>query len=410
LVFLEIGRQIFHNFLAYSQLWSLAKESRSAMLGRDRNPLNLSFNFTGAMPMKTSQLRSRRNRRSGFTLIELLVVISIIAVLMSLILPAVQSAREAARRTQCLNNLRNLALAINNFASGQSGKLPRLSCGDPHYNLNNGFDDYPWTINLLGFLDRLDLYEYGPNPAANGFASPSMSLEVFACPDDINNFKRGQGLSYIANAGYGCFRGGDPFPGQAPMIRTYTTNPNPPNMPPGHQAANLAITISLTDNNPWTTDLAQTTGVFWRDVDTTIDQILLGDGLAQTLMLSESLNAQGFGLPDPVRKNGWPREMDFSFVIGTGSPTQPRNIVFAHNSSLALQSVNLGPFRINADKGKWPGNSPSPSSLHPGIVNVAFCDGRVRALSENIDQTIYACLMTFRGARNGQTVFGDNQY
>ncbi len=127
-------------------------------------------------------------------------------------------------------------------------------------------------------------------------------------------------------------------------------------------------------------------------------------------MLSESLNAQGFGLPDPVRKNGWPREMDFAFVIGTGSPTQPRNIVFAANSSLALQSVNLGPFRINADKGKWPGNSPSPSSLHPGIVNVAFCDGRVRALSENIDQTIYACLMTFRGARSGQAVFGDNQY
>jgi hypothetical protein len=62
------------------------------------------------------------------------------------------------------------------------------------------------------------------------------------------------------------------------------------------------------------------------------------------------------------------------------------------------------------NKGKWPGNSPSPSSLHPGIVNVPFCDGRVRALSENINQTVYAGLVTFRGARSGQGVLDDNQY
>src|SRR5438874_6402999 len=114
--------------------------------------------------MKARRLdKPKTENRAGFTLIELLVVISIIAVLMSLILPAVQSAREAARRTECLNHLRNLALAINNFASGQSGRLPRLSCGDPRYNLKNGFDDYPWTVSLLPYLDRMDLYEVGPN-------------------------------------------------------------------------------------------------------------------------------------------------------------------------------------------------------------------------------------------------------
>ena len=70
----------------------------------------------------------RSPRRAGFTLIELLVVISIIATLAALILPGVQNAREAARRTQCINNLRNIGLAVQNAASG-TGSLPYLTTG-----------------------------------------------------------------------------------------------------------------------------------------------------------------------------------------------------------------------------------------------------------------------------------------
>ncbi len=111
------------------------------------------------------RFRRRTGTRLGFTLIELLVVISIIAVLVSLISPAVQSAREAARRTQCLNNIRNLGLACINFAGGNGDKLPLLERQPLHtaanapaltglpaatYPYNSGKS---WAAQIIGYLD-----------------------------------------------------------------------------------------------------------------------------------------------------------------------------------------------------------------------------------------------------------------
>src|SRR5262245_28431505 len=128
--------------------------------------------------------------RAGFTLIELLVVISIIAVLMSLLLPAIMSAREAGRRTQCLNNQHNLALAITNFAGGKSGGLPYID--------EMGWN---WPVQLLSYLDRGDITG-SVIPAAY---YNNVAIDVLACPDDLTNYKQPTGLSYGINGGYGNF-------------------------------------------------------------------------------------------------------------------------------------------------------------------------------------------------------------
>src|SRR6195256_3258366 len=102
-----------------------------------------------------------RNRR-GFTLIELLVVIAIIAALIALLLPAVQAAREAARRIQCVNNLKQLGLAMANYESANQsfplGGWHNSGGGDPGWSPCAGRHEFSYLIGLLPFFEQANLY------------------------------------------------------------------------------------------------------------------------------------------------------------------------------------------------------------------------------------------------------------
>lgn len=137
-----------------------------------------------------------RRHRSGFTLIELLVVIAIIGVLVALLLPAVQQAREAARRSQCKNNLKQIGLALHNYLETFNVFAPGYL--DGYYGGTNGAiqdGGWSWQAMILPYLDQANIYNqinfsYHPHGAAPisipaNNAAIANPLSVFSCPSDV---------------------------------------------------------------------------------------------------------------------------------------------------------------------------------------------------------------------------------
>jgi prepilin-type N-terminal cleavage/methylation domain-containing protein len=126
-----------------------------------------------------------RLARIGFTLIELLVVIAIIAVLIGLLVPAVQKVRDAAARTQCTNNLHQLGLAVHNYASARNSKIPQMWFPDPYsgYGTSNPYLTGTLHFFLLPYLEQDNVYNLAQGNAAN---MASTVVPVFVCPADFS--------------------------------------------------------------------------------------------------------------------------------------------------------------------------------------------------------------------------------
>ncbi|MBT6154748.1 MAG: DUF1559 domain-containing protein [Planctomycetaceae bacterium] len=321
-----------------------------------------------------SLLKKVHSNRAGVSVWNVLAVIFVFGLFFALFFPACQSVRGPSRRVECLNNLKQLALATHNYAASRNGELPLLEDGT-----------YGWPVALLPSLDANAVYR--DFTAKSGASKTPIWIRAFTCPDDPNNDRQSMGLSYVANAGYGNFRV-DSKTGRVTEVGTHTAD------------IDWDGDGNIDDDDR---AVSRASGVFWRSHNDgfrmTLDYIEQGDGMGQTIMFSENLNAHNWA----SRKT-----MDIAFVMGRDA------LGFEKQSSddgpLQIQSKTLGAFWMNSNDGSLPGQSPVPSSSHPTLVFVAFCDGRVQTLSKNINPRIFARLMTPNGDNFGQPLLRANEF
>ena len=295
-------------------------------------------------------------RRPGFTIIELLVVIAIIGILIALLLPAVQQAREAARLTQCKNNLKQIALALHNYESTHRVFAPGYihkfgPVGTPEFEANHAGS--AWGTMLLPQLDRANLYQELDasipvwHPA--NLAPRERHLPVFLCPSD-------------------------PYSEDGFVVRDDTATPIE-RYAAASYAANWGPSDALVnlDDTP-----LQSRGVFFRNSSTRVRDVI--DGLTNTLAFGE-------------RTNG---------PIPTSQPTAGGHSVFETAWCAAVRDVDDLPddhghmvlFETQFRPNQIDGDDKGLSAPHEGMCQFALCDGSVRAISENIDANLYNALGT----------------
>lgn len=332
-----------------------------------------------------------QRRTAGFTLVELLVVIAIIGILVALLLPAVQAAREAARRSQCMNNLKQMALALHNhhdtIGALPAGAVMSGSTGIGSLNYHNG-----WTREIMPFSEDAalaDLYDpdiavtHRTDPGAKAFRETQVPM--YTCPSDLpmvlGNPSSGPGnsilfmtSSYKGNAGRG-----DGF-----------------------------VTWYLLEDLP-EKSRGKGTGCIWgwrgplhavamdNSVSLRPEKFKsISDGLTHTLLVAEGANRYQ------------PRRPYWAYTWGNcllSQPTaQPRTLLGDYEACTALPEDNNGQSQFTPLSGRSRRACMSGwYAFHPGGMNGAMCDGSVDYISFDMDLHVFSCMGSIAG-QDGENI------
>jgi prepilin-type N-terminal cleavage/methylation domain-containing protein len=298
-------------------------------------------------------MRHARSSVSGFTLIELLVVIAIIAVLAALLMPAVQQAREAARISQCRNNLRQIGLALQNY-EGQLRTFPSSTTSQIDFGVWNSnpasYHLHSWASMILPHLDQGPLYNMinfnvsALDPA--NYVPASYQLSTYRCP------------SFVGPA--------------------YSTSPLYGRLSPTFALRNYAGMGGTSVG----TFYVQADGVFYARSSTRISDI--NDGTSSTIFIVET------------RESGaavWIDGGTAAVVSRRYLDTNPPSFAGPENS------LNYQPYY--AANGQGIDALYGPSSQHAGGISHLYGDGSVHVISPNIDARVYDALVTRAGGEPG---------
>ena len=327
----------------------------------------------GDRRMKTRSIQSRPRRRPlhGFTLVELLVVITIIGILIALLLPAVQAAREAARRMKCANNFRQVGIALHNYHDSRGCFPPGMFC-PTHYDQFNNYPNAPgfwsWSAYLLPYIEQQAIYDMidfsspdyfggsgsamNPTRQANG-----MFIDAYTCPSDP------QQNQWVFSASAG------------------SVGPDP------DEDSAIADMCAVADTGQfWSTAGRQAPldypayvdGIFGANVGCKIGEIT--DGTSCTLAIGE---VTGKG-PGSHRGHFW-----------SGC-----NVLEAHEGINGPRTVPGGVYGGTQTDSKIALYYTGFASLHPGGCHFTIADGSVSFVSQNIAQSVLFALVTRAGKHN----------
>jgi len=315
--------------------------------------------------------------RKGFTLIELLVVIAIIAILIGLLLPAVQKVREAANRATCTNNMKQMGLAVHAFDSAMGGLPPAIT---GTYGLTLWALVLPY-IEQGGLAAQLDYNAYGHTDYTTGFIRATASatnyallrantLPLYTCPSRRPKGSKNEQANAVCDYAIITY-GGD----------RWNFNSNPASQ---RQAIRMAVSPgNINGNAQSTTNPDPLMG--WAPRDT---MAYIADGTSNTALIGEKHIPSGFiqkccgNGPGGSGGNSWDRGHDsYPYYNGSGGPGG------YHEWSIA------GPVENGLAKSPTDGigiaynTAPALGSWHTGICNFVFADGSVRSIVTSISQT-----------------------
>jgi len=341
--------------------------------------------------------RSEEVARRGFTLIELLAVIAIIGVLVALLLPAVQSAREAARRMQCVNNLKQMGLGLANYESSL-GVFPPAYVGNPFargtaYGVSfpdenkNGPPGFAWGSLILPYIEQAPLHASFnfnlPCWVPDNTTSARTKVAVFLCPSATGG-SDGFSLHRYTNGDAGSPNDGGTFAPEINFAHShYVTNAGVHQpwgrTPPYSFDFNLPEPIAANGNRP-----ADIDGPFYRNARMSAANVT--DGLSQTVFLGEHTSR----LSDKT----WVGVVPFACTPSKpGWPSPP-------NSGGCLVAAHSGPDThdhpqviIHAPNNPF-GHTDEMYSDHQGGCNVLLGDGSVRFIKETIYPYTWVALST----------------